>query len=130
MPMAAPRQQKQIVNGVTQFAPVTMTIPSYQVTFPGGDTSMVTNFEYRIPIVGPVTLAIFADAGIDKLALPSQLKLNPGRIDQLNSEFPQAGLQRQRLYRARNAKDARLHGSGAAGPDAGGERSFPRVLGL
>jgi outer membrane protein insertion porin family len=86
-----PRQQKQVVNGVTQFAPVTMTIPSYQLTFPGGDTSIVTNFEYRIPIVGPVVLAIFGDAGIDKLALPSQLKLNPGRIDQLNTEFPQAG---------------------------------------
>jgi outer membrane protein insertion porin family len=87
----SPRQQKQIVNGVTQFAPVNMTIPSYQLTFPGGDTSVVTNFEYRIPIVGPVVLAIFGDAGIDKLALPGQLKLNPGRIDQLNLEFPQAG---------------------------------------
>jgi outer membrane protein insertion porin family len=86
-----PRQQKQIINGVTQFSPVTMTIPSYQLTFPGGDTSIVTNFEYRIPIVGPVVLAIFGDAGIDKLALPGQLKLNPGRIDQLNAQFPQAG---------------------------------------
>ncbi len=44
-------------------APVTMTVPSYQVTFPGGDTNIVGNFEYRIPIVGPVTLALFADAG-------------------------------------------------------------------
>ena len=51
--MARQRQQKQIVNGVTQFVPVTMTIPSYQLTFPGGDTSIVANFEYRIPIVGP-----------------------------------------------------------------------------
>jgi len=85
------RMQKQIINGVTQFAPVTMTIPSYQLTFPGGDTSLVGNAEYRIPIVGPITLAIFGDAGIDKLALTNQLKLNPGRISQLNSEFPQAG---------------------------------------
>jgi len=85
------RIQKQVVNGVTQFVPVSMTIPSYQLTFPGGDTSVVTNFEYRIPIVGPIVLAIFGDAGIDKLALPGQLKLNPGRIDQLNAEFPQAG---------------------------------------
>ncbi len=72
-------------------SPVTMTVPSYQVTFPGGDTNVVGNFEYRIPIVGPVTLAIFADAGLDKLFLPSQLRLNPGRLDQLNQEFPQAG---------------------------------------
>jgi len=71
--------------------PVTMTVPSYQVTFPGGDTSLVGNFEYRIPLVGPVTLAFFADAGLNKLILPSQLRLNPGRLDQLNEEFPQAG---------------------------------------
>jgi outer membrane protein insertion porin family len=85
------RMQKQFISGVTTFAPVTMTIPSYQITFPGGDTNVVSNLEYRIPIFGPVTLAIFADAGIDKLSLPGQLRLNPGRIDQLNSEFPQAG---------------------------------------
>jgi len=71
--------------------PVTMTVPSYQVTFPGGDTNVVGNFEYRIPIVGPVTLAIFADAGIDRLLFPSQLHLNAGRLQQLNEEFPQAG---------------------------------------
>jgi outer membrane protein insertion porin family len=84
------RVQKQIVNGVVQFVPVTMTIPSYQLTFPGGDTNLTGNFEYRIPIFGPVVLAIFADAGVDKLTLPSQLKLNPSRVDQLNGEFPQA----------------------------------------
>ncbi len=71
--------------------PVTMTVPSYQVTFPGGDTSVVGNFEYRIPIVGPVTLALFADAGIDRLLFPGQLHLNPGRLAQLNEEFPSAG---------------------------------------
>jgi outer membrane protein insertion porin family len=71
--------------------PLTMTVPSYQVTFPGGDTNVVGNFEYRIPIVGPVTLALFADAGMDRLLFPGQLKMNPGRIAQLNQEFPQAG---------------------------------------
>jgi outer membrane protein insertion porin family len=71
--------------------PLTMTVPSYQVTFPGGDTNVVGNFEYRIPIVGPITLAIFADAGMDRLLFPGQLKQNPGRIAQLNQEFPQAG---------------------------------------
>ncbi len=85
------RVQQQIVNGVRTTVPVTQTIPSYQLSFPGGDTNIVTNFEYRIPIVGPVVLAAFFDAGIDKLALPNQLKLNPGRIDQLNGQFPQAG---------------------------------------
>jgi outer membrane protein insertion porin family len=71
--------------------PVTMTVPSYQVTFPGGDTNVVGNFEYRIPIVGPITLALFADAGWDTLLFPKQLKMNPGRVSQLNQEFPQAG---------------------------------------
>jgi outer membrane protein insertion porin family len=85
------RQQRVISGGVTSFVNVTQQIPIYQLVFPGGDTSVVTNFEYRIPIVGPVTLAIFGDAGQDKLSLPGQLKLNPGRVDQLNSQFPQAG---------------------------------------
>jgi outer membrane protein insertion porin family len=68
-----------------------MAVPSYQVTFPGGDTSVVGNFEYRIPIVGPVTLALFVDGGMDRLLFPGQLKMNPGRIAQLNQEFPEAG---------------------------------------
>ncbi|MGI8746232.1 MAG: outer membrane protein assembly factor BamA [Bryobacteraceae bacterium] len=90
-PDGSPRQQKSIVNGVPTFSNVTMQIPIYQLVFPGGDTNVVTNFEYRIPIFGPVTLAAFIDAGIDKLSVPSQLKLNPGRVDQLNGTFPQAG---------------------------------------
>jgi outer membrane protein insertion porin family len=76
-------------------APVTMTVPSYQVTFPGGDTSVVGNFEYRIPIVGPVTLALFADAGMDRLLFPGQLHLNAQRLEQLNQEFPEAGFTNQ-----------------------------------
>jgi outer membrane protein insertion porin family len=31
--------------------------------FIGGDTQLLVNFEYRIPIFGPVTLAAFADIG-------------------------------------------------------------------
>jgi outer membrane protein insertion porin family len=85
------RLQQQYVNGVKQLAPVTMTIPSYQFVFPGGDTNVVGNFEYRIPIFGPVKLAIFADVGIDKLTLPNQLRVNPSDLASLNSEFPQAG---------------------------------------
>ncbi len=83
-----PRMQR---NGDGSFSNVTMNIPVYQLVFPGGDTNVVTNFEYRIPIFGPVTLAGFVDAGIDKLTLPSQLKLNPGRVADLNAKFPQAG---------------------------------------
>ena len=43
----------------------TITIPVSQIIFPGGDTNIVTNLEYRIPVVGPVTLAPFVDTGWD-----------------------------------------------------------------
>ena len=85
------RTQKTTVNGVLTDTPVTMSIPIYQLITPGGDTHVVTNFEYRIPIVGPVTLAIFADGGLNKILLPSQLTMVQSRVDALNSQFPQAG---------------------------------------
>ena len=66
-------------------------VPSYQLVFPGGDTNIVANLEYRIPIVGiPVTLAPFFDAGMDRISNKSQLKLNPDRISSLDSQFPEA----------------------------------------
>ncbi len=90
------RIQKGIdANGNTTSVPVTQTVPIYQLITPGGDTSVVFNYEYRIPIFGPVTLAPFMDAGVDRLTLPSQLGLNPGRVDQLNAEFPQADFGRR-----------------------------------
>lgn len=85
------RTQKVITDGVASFAPVQRTIPNYQLTLPGGDTQLIGNFEYRIPIVGPVTLAGFFDAGANKIVLPRQLTLNPDRVTDLNSKFPQAG---------------------------------------
>src|SRR5712691_6345693 len=85
------RTQKVITNGVAGTAPATLQIPYYQLVFPGGDLQVAGNFEYRISILGPVTLAPFADFGINKVVLPGQLKLNPDRIDQLNGLYPQAG---------------------------------------
>jgi outer membrane protein insertion porin family len=85
------RNQKTITNGVVTSTPATLTIPYYQLVFPGGDLTVVTNFEYRITIFGPVTLAPFVDFGIDKIVIPSQLRMNPDRVAQLNGEFPQAG---------------------------------------
>ena len=86
------RQQRTVdpITGAVTFQNVTQTIPIYQLVFPGGDTNVTTNLEYRIPIFGPVTLAAFFDAGIDKLSWASQLRLNPGRITQLNAQFPEA----------------------------------------
>jgi outer membrane protein insertion porin family len=91
------RQQKMIIDGVEQFQTVTKTIPVYQLIFPGGDTQGVTNLEYRIPIVGPVVLAGFFDAGLNKVARRSQLSLNQGRLSELNSQFPQANFERNAI---------------------------------
>jgi outer membrane protein insertion porin family len=85
------RLQKVIANGVEGFAPVVQKIPIYQLIFPGGDTQVVSNFEYRIPIFGPVTLAAFFDAGVNRISRMSQLTMNPSRVSELNGQFPQAG---------------------------------------
>jgi outer membrane protein insertion porin family len=89
------RVQKTVVNGVTTLTPVTMTIPIYQTIFPGGDLQAVGNFEYRIPIAGPVTLAAFFDAGLDKIVQPNQLTIKPDQLNLLNTQFPQAGFTNQ-----------------------------------
>jgi outer membrane protein insertion porin family len=92
----SPRQQKNVdAKGNITYTPVTQKIPTYQLIFPGGDTQAVSNFEYRIPLGGPVTLAAFFDAGWDKISLPTQLTLTQERVAQLNSEFPQAGFKKQ-----------------------------------
>ena len=85
-----PRQQKVLVNGVPTLRAVTENVPSYQIIFPGGDTQVLTNLEYRIPIFGPVTLALFTDIGDNRILLPSQLRMNPGQVSLLNAQFPQA----------------------------------------
>lgn len=74
---------------------VTQTIPVYQIIYPGGDTQGVGNFEYRIPIFGPVVLAAFADIGVNRISRSNGLNLNPGRIDELNADFPQAGFEKK-----------------------------------
>jgi outer membrane protein insertion porin family len=66
--------------------PVTVPIPVDQITFPGGDFSVVTNFEYRITIYGPVALAPFMDAGIDPILRPSQLQIATVQYNQVISQ--------------------------------------------
>lgn len=48
--------------------------------FIGGDTQLLGNFEYRIPIFGPATLAVFADIG-------SVFNLRSRGTQRINSEF-------------------------------------------
>ena len=85
------RTQKVVSGGVLTSVPVTMTVPQYQLITPGGDWRSFANFEYRIPIVGPVTLAPFVDAGINRILQPNQLTMDPQRVQDLNNQFPQAG---------------------------------------
>jgi outer membrane protein insertion porin family len=47
--------------------------------------SIVTNFEYRITIYGPVAIAPFVDAGIDPALRPSQLQIAQEQYDQVIS---------------------------------------------
>jgi outer membrane protein insertion porin family len=76
---------------------VTQNIPIYQLAFPGGDTHVVGNFEYRIPIFGPVILAPFVDAGINRILRPGQLTMDPSRIEYLNDNYPNAGFEGKAL---------------------------------
>jgi outer membrane protein insertion porin family len=85
------RTQKVVSGGSIVDAPVTMQIPTFQLITPGGDTQVLVNFEYRISIIGPVTLAPFFDAGVDKILREGQLTMVDSRVADLNSAFPQAG---------------------------------------
>jgi len=64
---------------------VTVPLPVQRIIFPGGDTSVVSNVEYRIPIVGPVTLAPFFDLGFDGVARASSLQINATQLNTLNT---------------------------------------------
>jgi outer membrane protein insertion porin family len=90
-----PRMQTLIVEGAEQQVPVTTRAPIYRLIFPGGDTQLVGNFEYRIPLFGPVTLAPFFDIGVNKVSRLNQLTLNPGRVSELNAFFPQSEFTKQ-----------------------------------
>ena len=52
-------------------------LPVYGVASIGGDTSLTTNAEYRIPIAGPVMFSFFDDFGINTILNHGQLKQSP-----------------------------------------------------
>jgi outer membrane protein insertion porin family len=62
--------------------------PYYTMQFPGGDTELLGNFEYRIPIAGPVTLAYFIDIGSTFILRPGQLAFTPTALNSIEQEFP------------------------------------------
>ena len=63
-------------------------LPYYTPLWPGGDTVVVTNLEYRIPIAGPVTAAYFVDVGSSFITRSSQLQVSPQALDPVSQEFP------------------------------------------
>jgi outer membrane protein assembly factor BamA len=67
--------------------------------FIGGDTQLLGNFEYRIPIFGPVTLAAFADVG-------SIFNLRKTGTQVINSNFCRRYFWARELYGAGFAKQS------------------------
>jgi outer membrane protein insertion porin family len=66
----------------------TINIPVQRLVYPGGDTSIVANLEYRIPVAGPVTIALFVDSGMNMAVRESQLRLSTEAVSQLdNAQF-------------------------------------------
>ena len=62
--------------------------PYNTLQFPGGDSELLTNFEYRIPLAGPVTLAYFVDAGSTFILRPGQLEFTPTALSSIQEQFP------------------------------------------
>jgi outer membrane protein insertion porin family len=61
---------------------------TYQVSFPGGDTQGIANFEYRIPIAPHVSASLFADIGATGALRHDQLQLNSDNLTSLQLQFP------------------------------------------
>jgi outer membrane protein insertion porin family len=70
----------------------TVPVLTYSPTLPGGDYQGAGNFEYRIPIVGPVTAGLFADVGTDGIIQKSALRLDPSGFQDLLQKFPTSGV--------------------------------------
>jgi outer membrane protein insertion porin family len=56
---------------------IQVPLPIYGVASIGGDTSLTTNLEYRIPVVGPFTFSFFDDFGLDLALDKGQLEQSP-----------------------------------------------------
>jgi outer membrane protein insertion porin family len=64
---------------------IQVLLPVYSVVSVGGDLNFTNNLEYRIPIAGPVTFALFNDFGIDSAINHAQLKESPEGAAALNA---------------------------------------------
>ena len=75
-------------NGSPTLESLTVPVLDYVATRPGGDAQATGNIEYRIPIAGPVTLALFTDIGLDGIVRKSQLALAPQTLNLLQQQYP------------------------------------------
>ncbi len=78
------------LNGAGNPLQTSITVPTlaYSISFPGGDTEGIFNAEYRIPIVNPVTFALFFDGGVNGALRRNQLNLDPSGLASLAQQFP------------------------------------------
>ncbi len=88
LPLTSPDGQPLYVGGNPRAGVVTVPLPIRQLIYPGGDTSLVANMEYRIPIAGPVALAYFVDMGFNGILRTSQLQISESQWNTLqNASF-------------------------------------------
>ncbi len=97
---------------------IQVPLPIYGIASIGGDSNLTTNLEYRIPIVGPVTFALFNDFGIDAAVNKGQLKQSPQGFATLTA--PLYGCQ----IVSNGACQSSLHGS-----DVGFQRNIRPITG-
>jgi outer membrane protein insertion porin family len=81
-------------NGNPTLGAINIPTLSYQTSFPGGDTEVVANFEYRIPLFPHVALSIFGDAGATGAVQRDQLQLNSLDYSTLVQQFPGTSISR------------------------------------
>ncbi len=81
-------------SGNPRFFQLTVPTLVYNITFPGGDLQGVGNLEYRIPIVGPVSVDLFLDVGANGTLRRQQLQLDTSGLQQLQTQFPGSTINR------------------------------------
>jgi outer membrane protein insertion porin family len=75
-------------SGTPLLGAFSVPLVAYTITFPGGDLEGVGNFEYRIPIAGPVGMTLFVDTGTTGILNKNALKLNADGVEYINQNFP------------------------------------------
>jgi outer membrane protein insertion porin family len=75
-------------SGTPLLGSFSVPLVAYTITFPGGDLEGVGNFEYRIPIAGPVGMTLFVDTGTTGILNKNALRLEPSGVEYINQNFP------------------------------------------